>query len=257
MAKNWKPTLKQLSVYDELLKRQNYTRKRLLRRRRIMEEESSFGRGLPTLVIPMKAKRFRDITRYRFDSYKEYREKLKALRELYGTKGSPLKQYYMRTYKENILNMIQDWIKNKIGFTEEPADPYRAGQTKPYYYSDIQIAEVGKKDGRILMLYNELKSLESAKFMALYDADVMPTPRMIYNDITSMTTYSEIDYFIEDFDRLKSKIVNTEYYRRLVDDARLENRPDWINNYGESVKSRSKKRFEEIKSERYKEPKML
>ena len=254
MPKNWRPSLKQLSLYDELLKRQNITRKRLLKRRRIAEEESSIsGRGLPTLVIPKKARRYRDFTRYRFDSYEDYRRKMAELRALYGGKGSPLKQFYKSSYKENILNMIHEWIVNKIHFDEEFGDPYRAGMKKPYYYSDIQIASVGKKDGRILELYNYLKSLDIDKFMAMYDLNVMPDLHTIYDDITTQGQFSEIDNFLYDFTRLKSEIVKTGAYKKLIENSKysIESRPDYISSYEESTKNRSEKRLDEIRSKRF------
>ena len=101
MAKKWIPSQKQLSLYDELLRRQNITRKRLLKIRRITESEaSSYGGGLPDLVIPKKARRYRDLTRYRFDSYREYRlamAKLKA--EFSDFELSFGKQHYFTNYK--------------------------------------------------------------------------------------------------------------------------------------------------------------
>lgn len=259
MAKKWTPSQKQLQLYDELLKRQNITRKRLLRRRRIAEEEGSSGRPLPDLVIPQRARRSRNIYRYAnlFDSYADYRNKMKELSRLYGGKGSPLKAWYKETYRNNILSMIEDWIKNKIGFTEPPADPYREGQKNNYYYSDIQIKDVGDKDGRILELYNYLKSLNINMFMALYDLHSFPSLHIIYDDITSRGQFAEIDSFIDGFTSIKREVVKTRAYRKLVEDETMSNRKDYIDSYKLAVENRSQERLDEIKSNRYKERKII
>lgn len=200
MAKKWTPSLKQLSAYDELLKRQNIARKRILRRRKIAEEEGG-GRPLPDLVIPMKARRHRDVTKYKFDSYKEYREKMKALQNLYGGKSSPEYQFYNEKYRKNILGLIKEWIGKYIGFTENP---------KGYFgkYSNEQIftlSQVGNDFEKFLIMYNNLISMFTGEFMAMYDTGYIPRLKYIYNAMNG-EKLSEIDEFIDMFSEWRRQI---------------------------------------------------
>lgn len=206
MAKNWKPTLKQLSVYDELLKRQNTTRKRLLRRRRIAEQETSFGRGLPDLVIPMKAKRFRDISRYRFDSYEDYRNKIRALQNLYGGKGSPELQFYRSAYRNNILNLIRGWIGDYVNFAEKPK-----GYFGKYSDEQIQIASIMYEDGgKFLELYNKMTSLSIGEFMSMYDLGFIPKLKYIYQEMKGVggVEFSFVNEFLDSYYDFRRQVRN-------------------------------------------------
>lgn len=203
MPKRWKPSLKQLTLYDELLKRQNITRKKLLKRRKRAEEETSFGRGLPDLVIPKKVRRYRDLTRYRFDSYEEYRNQIRALQTLYGGKGSPDLQYYKETYRNNILGLfyhldefgkIQGWIKDYAGFNEKPQ-----GNFGRFSKEQIQRAYIGNEDGgKFLELYNKIISLSIGEFMTMYDFGYIPKIKYIYNEMSGKgVQFAVVDEFLD------------------------------------------------------------
>ena len=200
MAKKWTPSLKQLSLYDELLKRQNITRKRLLKRRRIAEQEgSSFGRPLPDLVLPMKVKRHRNVTRYskRFDSYADYREKIKALQNLYGGKGDPLLRYYKETYKKNITNIIKGWIVDILNYKLAPD-----GYFGRYSDEQIQMAnQVAQDGGRFLELYNKMIGLSTGEFMTMYDSGFFPKLKYIYEEMKGVggVEFSYVDEFLDSF----------------------------------------------------------
>lgn len=204
MAKKWTPSLKQLSLYDELLKRQNQTRKRLLKRRRIAETEgSSFGRPLPDLVLPMKVRRFRDVSRYskRFDSYKDYQEKMRALRSLFGSKGDPTFNYFKATYRANILKLLRSWIEEKLNFRLPPEAHGR------YSKEQIELANyIGEDAGKYLEFYNKLINLETSEFQTMYDTGLIPRMRYIYNEMEGVGQFSVIDEFIQ----------NVKDYRRMI-----------------------------------------
>ena len=196
MAKKWTPSEKQLKLYDELLKRQNITRKRLLRRRRITEEEGSTGRPLPDLIIPMKARRYRDMSRYslRFDSYADYRNKIRALQLLYGGKGSPELQFYKENYRKNILDLIKGWIDSEINFRQKPA-----GYFGKYSEEQIMIANQSAEDGgKFLELYNKMISLSIGEFMVMYDSGYFPKLQYIYDEMKTVgsVSFSYVDEFL-------------------------------------------------------------
>lgn len=206
MAKKWTPSQKQLQLYDELLKRQNITRKRLLRRRRIIEERGGSGRPLPDLVLPMKAKRSRDISRYAnyFDSYEDYRNKMRALRELYGGKGSPELGFYRSAYKRNILDHIKGWIEDYLNFSEKPK-----GYFGKYSEEQILIAnQIADDGGKFLELYNKMISLSTAEFMAMYDTGMIPKLKYIYDEIRNVgsISFSYVDEFLDSYSDFKRQV---------------------------------------------------
>ena len=207
MAKKWTPSQKQLSLYDELLKRQNITRKRLLKRRRIAEEEgSSFGRPLPDLVIPVKARRHRNLSSYKFNSYEEYRQKIKALQQLYGGKGDPLLRYYKETYKKNILTLIRGWVEDILGFKYAPD-----GYFGRYSDEQIQIAnQMANDGGRFLELYNKMIGLSTGEFMTMYDSGFFPKMKYIYEEMKGIggVEFSYVDEFLESFKDFRRQAVN-------------------------------------------------
>lgn len=196
MPKKWKPSLKQLSVYDELLARQNKARKRILKRRRIAEETSIVGRGLPDLVVPKKQRRYKDLMRYsgRFDSYEEYRNQIRALQDLYGGKGSPELQFYRSSYRNHILGLIKDWIRDYANFTEKPK-----GYFGKYSDEQLQVASIIADGGeKFLQLYNKLISLSVGEFMSLYDLGFIPKLKYIYAEMKGIgnVEFSYVDEFI-------------------------------------------------------------
>ena len=207
MSKKWTPSLKQLSLYDELLKRQNLTRKRLLKRRRKAEEKgSSFGRPLPDLVLPMKARRYRDITRYapRFDSYEDYRNKIRALQNLYGGKGSPELQWYRENYRKNILGIIKGWIQDELNFNYKPE-----GYFGKYSEEQIQMAnQVANDGGRFLDLYNKMISLSMGEFMTMYDSGFFPKLKYIYEEMKGIggIEFSYVDEFLDSYKDFRRQV---------------------------------------------------
>ena len=225
MAKKWTPSQKQLSLYDELLKRQNITRKRLLKRRRIAEEEgSSFGRPLPDLVLPMKVKRHRDVTRYskNFDSYADYREKIKALQKLYGKgKEEPDFAFYKATYRERILNLVRDWIIKYLNFDEKPAGKFGK-------YSDEQKSKIAWSFDldavRFLELYNKMISLSTGEFMAMYDSGFIPAMKYVYEEIKGVRgiDFSHVDEFLDSYSDFRRQVrTGNVMVRPLSDRSRV------------------------------------
>lgn len=246
MAKKWTPSQKQLSIYDELLKRQNQARKAILRRRRIIEEEG-MGRTLPDLIIPKKVRRYRDMTRYRFDSYKDYREKMRALQNLFGGKGSPDLQYYRMSYKQNIISVIRDWIDKYLNFQEKPKSKFGKYSEEQIYKAN-QIAEDG---GKFLDLYNKYQSMSIAEFMAMYDTGHIPTLKIIYDEIRgvgdtmSPSYFSKVNEFIDNF---------SDWRRQSREDKNImvklfKDRPDIISSYKEDIKNRTEEKEESMRKD--------
>lgn len=246
MAKKWTPTQKQLSFYDELLRRQNEVRKQVLRRRRIAEEGGTFG-SLPDLVIPMKAKRYRDLSRYHFDSYAEYRKARQRLSELYGGK-SPLKTWYKTAYKGNIMAILKDWIENKYGYKETPEDKKQWNSKEPTLYSDFQIENAPEGLSRLLEIYNLIEKTDISVFMAMYDLKSFPSLHIIYDDVTGEANFGEVDRFINDFEYEKRRVMKSAEYRALKEELSRNLDGGYINDYQKSVENRSAKRLAEIQN---------
>lgn len=203
----WKPSLKQLSLYDALLKRQNVARKRLLKRRKIAEQETSFGRGLPDLVIPKKQRRYRDVMRYapRFNSYEEYRNQIRALQTLYGKgKEEPDYAFYKSTYRKNILDLVKGWISEYINFSEKPQGYFGK-------YSDEQrqkVALMYDEGEKFLDLYNKMISLSLGEFMSMYDLGFIPKMQYIYEEMRgiSKVEFSRVDEFLDAYSDFRRQV---------------------------------------------------
>ena len=210
MAKKWIPSQKQLSLYDELLRRQNITRKRLLKIRRITESEaSSYGGGLPDLVIPKKARRYRDLTRYRFDSYREYRlamAKLKA--EFSDFELSFGKQHYFTNYKNVLLSMISEILdRENIPYREDA----QTGKIKPERlgrFSKEEIESYTDKHpelARYFELFNKVSNMYVPKFLTMYFSGDIPVLKYVYLEMEgTLSRYNQIDEFyfkFKDFNR--------------------------------------------------------
>lgn len=196
MAK-YKPTHRQATLYDKLLKQQNKLRKRLIRQRKELEESTGVGR-LPDLVIPSKAHTRRNVNNYSFDSYEEFRRKLKALTNLYGynpdnRKTDPLLRWYKLNYKDKILELWREKIAD-VG------DRFGAGKLDVLHefgheggrYTQAEIDRIRELGGDVSRLadymeaYNELVGMRIAQFMDAYNNSYFPKYQFIYNDLEKL-----------------------------------------------------------------------
>lgn len=203
MAKKWSPSLKQLSAYDELLRRQNITRKRLLKMRRVTEEEG-VGAPLPDLVLPTKAKRTRDISRYHFDSYEAYRREMKYLYENYSKfELSWTKQHYYRNYKDAILSMLSDKLgelginfdTDERGFLKPEGTAGRFTKEQIEDYTHLTKAEYLED---YFNFYNSICGMSSKKFLAMYQAGNIPMLKYIYQEVQGRDTHLNLlDMFMD------------------------------------------------------------
>lgn len=199
---HWEVSQQQIDTYIDLLRRQNITRRNILRNRgavlREPKREKSFR--IPSLVVPEHAK----ITKNRgyygklFTSYKEYREVIKEKKRLYLNYE---KSFYKSTYKRNILEAWKDGIETAL-------DEQGSFQTRPENlngtYSLTQIEESGEI-GEYMKLYNRIHNMAPERFMKMYDRGVFLPFKYLYNEMVGsyQSNYlEEQKELIDSFDSL-------------------------------------------------------
>lgn len=189
MAKKWTPTQRQLTIYDELLRRQNITRKRLLKQRRIAEEGG--GRAsLPDLIIPKKARRYRDFSRYHFDSYEDYRKMLSRLKEFSDFERSWSREHYQKRYAETILEFIAFYISQENPRIQvyDRDDPNKRlilhGEGARGRFTEEQLNDPDFAKYRdYLEFYNKIVYMPIDLFMTMYQSGIVPQLKLLYDEI--------------------------------------------------------------------------
>ena len=205
MAKRWKPSLKQASEYDELLRKQNITRKRLLRIRRITEEESYSGRtGLPDLILPKKARRYRDLSRYTFNSYEEFRElKAKLKAEYSDFELSFSKAHYFQNYKNAILSMLQEEFDKRNIVYDMDKSGLPKGEGWRGRFTDEQIEDLTYKAPELkkfIEFFNKVAGMNTDSFITMYFSGEIPVLKYIYLEMLgSLKEDNQIERFYSDY----------------------------------------------------------
>ena len=202
MRRKWSPSLKQLDLYDELLREQNKVRREILRRRVKLERELK-GRRLPDLVVPKHAK-IKKLKNYRFKSFKEYQSKVRELKRLYG---HGILSFYKSSYKDNVLEVYRNMIKGALeseGIYYNNYEPETLGG----YYSKEQIESAGDI-GKYMRLYNQLRSMPVEKFVDMYERGYIVPLRYIYQEMISGTKSQSVSFLEEQKEEIR--IYNSIY----------------------------------------------
>lgn len=190
-------------MYDELLRRQNVTRKRLLKIRKITEQETSSGRGLPDLVIPKKARRKRDIMQYKFNSYREYRLTMAKLKAQYGNFELSIgKEYYFKNYVNALKQMIQSVLDSEhIKYEVDKAGLiYGEGWHGRFTEEQIRDFTGSNRDlKRYFDFYNKIIGMSShlEQFLVMYFFGNIPVLKYIYLEMQGSFESQQIEMFYD------------------------------------------------------------
>lgn len=197
MIKKWKPSLKQLQTYAELLLEQNKVRREILRKRAKISKQGDRRNTIPDLVVPKHVRIRHDVKVYRsrFSDYSEYRAKVKELKRLYG-RG--FVGYYKEVYKRNILEGWRDSINTALRengvYIGNGIEPASHG-----YYSKEQIEEYGDI-GEYMKLYNRLVASDGQTFQDMYENGYITPLKYIYQEMLSGGKSSSISFLDEQND---------------------------------------------------------
>lgn len=194
------PTKKQVSLYNQLIKKQNKIRTEVLKRRGETEEEAKTGRlpPLPDLVVPRKGKHIS--TRFRFSSKQAFKLKLRALKEAYG---QDLIGWYRQNYQNKILDAFLNAINaelNNLGYFDEVKPEVNNrffSKEQMEEFRDINISDTSTRTIYDFMkAYNQLRALPTYQFMDMYDKGYLPAFKFIYADMTQ-GTYTGLEQLVD------------------------------------------------------------
>lgn len=196
MANKW------ATLYNQLVKKHNKTRKKIIRRKRKQEEEDNARRARgellprrPSRVTPRQLKPVTgsDAENMSKEKYEEFKKQINEW------KTSSELNFYKEAYKQNYLDVLRE---NMIG--EDPDSREIFGgkyTTNKVPYSKEQIENCSDKEKQDLMkLYNTIYHMSTAKFMALYDNGYIVNLSYIYHGLTDTkesSFYDEQMAFIE------------------------------------------------------------
>lgn len=189
--KKWTPSIKQLELYEELLKEQNKVRREILRRRVKQERNKSRGVTLPDIVVPKHIRVKKNIKLYRFKSFQDYQSKVRELKRFYG-KG--IISYYKEGVKKNFLkdfvNVIQGASENMGAYDIKPEG--RGG-----YFSQEQIVNAPSDIQDAMKLYNRYNALSPEKFAEMYENGFIAYLKYIYREMVQGTSNQQISFISE------------------------------------------------------------
>ena len=181
MAKQWKPTQKQISTYEELVKKYNKIRKQIINAHRNLEKQTPTGR-MPSLVVPERHRKM-TLRQMRITGKMLFKLKVKQLSKIVnrGLKG------FYQDYKRSYLELYRTYI---IG--EEP-DGLAFGTT-PLYYTDeqIKLTALNDKDmAKFMQTYNDIVRLNPYVFAFLIKSGKMPEFKQLYSELGKGLTFPE------------------------------------------------------------------
>lgn len=187
MANYRRPSQRTIDIYNQLVQTQNKVRKTLLKIHKHAEETQSVGR-LPALILPKKARKYRDIFSQGL-SKAELKKRLKAFWDKYRK----MKQLFSQGLSSYLKNMVFEgyrklWIE-QIGV--EPASYKEGGRFGRYTNEQILHSD----NGKAMEVYNMLFTHGSDLFMALLYTERVTEFKYIYDDLVGKV---EKNYYLDD-----------------------------------------------------------
>ena len=170
-----------VNEYNRMVAKINKTRRRILRRRKQLEEENIVARvqgrlprPLPDIAVPAKMRMLSPLSTFLDkDMYQKYKAELQTK---FGRDLSE-RGFYREHYKQNYL----DSLKTMIGGIEPDSvlNPHLA------YYTKEQMDSVDKSTAETMKLFNSITHMSIDEFQTLYDAGYITKLSYIYSDIMS------------------------------------------------------------------------
>lgn len=176
MAKLRRPSQRTIDIYNQLVEQQNRVRKTLLKMHKQAEETLKVGR-LPALVIPRKARKYRNIFSQGL-SKAELSRRLKKFWSSYR-RAKELFSGGLNTYlAETVMKGYMDiWVNNQYGIGVEPEGRRRNG-VKAYSKEQIEYSDMGDA----MEAYNAMFTHGVDFFMALLYTGRIIEFKFIYAD---------------------------------------------------------------------------
>lgn len=178
----WNPSKKQISTYEQLLKRYNKQRKQIERAHRQLEQITPSGR-MPSLVIPERQRKM-TLRQIRMSGRRMFAMKIRQLKKIVH---GGLQEFY-NDYKKSYLELYRNYI------IQDDPEGYQNR-----FYSPEQIAEAerleGKEMAQFMHDYNRIVTMNGTVFTFLVKAGKIPEFRYLYrqfeNDFEMYENYAQ------------------------------------------------------------------
>ena len=179
MARQWKPTQKQLTTYEQLVKQYNKMRKQIVKSHRALEDHIGAGR-MPSLVVPERHRKM-SIRQIRVSGRRLFNLKVKQLKKVVH---GGLQKFYS-DYKKSYLELYRKYLIQE--------DPYGYQER---FYSELQIKEEKDPEMRQFMRdYNSIVNMNGTVFALLVKTGRIPEFKYLYaqfqQDLSTYENYGQ------------------------------------------------------------------
>lgn len=190
------------TLYNQLVRKHNKTRKKIIKRQQAQDREDSLMRQRGIMpprrnakVTPMKYGELDEVSAKEMNEagYKAF----KSLVEEWGS-NSEL-EFYKTSYKDNYLNVLRE---SMIGEEPDAREIFGGKYTtnkSPYSKEQIEECEDFEKK-QLMRLYNQIYYMSTEKFMALYENGYIVKLSYIYHGVLDgkeQDFYDEQQAFIQ------------------------------------------------------------
>lgn len=178
MAKQWNPTEKQLSVYEETLKKYNKLRKQIIKAHHSLEKITPSGR-MPSLVVPERQRKM-SLRQIRLSGRQVFNLKIRQLKKVVH---GGLQAFYS-DYKKSYLELYRNYI------IQDLPEGYQGR-----FYSEFQIKEADPEMAQFMHDYNSLVNMNGVVFAFLVKSGRLPEFRYLYAQfVQDFSTYDNYGY---------------------------------------------------------------
>lgn len=201
----WKPTQKQISQYEMLLKKYNKIRNQIVRAHKSLEKRTPTGR-MPSLVVPERQHKM-SMRQMRITGRQVFNLKIKQLKKVVH---GGLQAFYS-DYKKSYLELYRNYI---IGY--DP-DGYQGR-----FYSALQIKEAEIPElAQFMHDYNSIVNMNGTVFALLVKTGRMPEFKYLYAQFSSdLTPY-------ENYGLKFHKAVRSARYMSIKDAKDILEESNW------------------------------
>ena len=181
MAKQWKPTERQLSTYEMLTKKYNKLRNQIIKAHKNLESVTPTGR-MPALVVPERHRKM-SLRQIIVSGRLLFKLKLKQLSKVvnHGLDG------FYKDYKRSYLELYRNYI---IGENPEGL----AFKTVPMFYTEEQMNTTKINDpemAKFMGIYNSIVRLNPYVFAFLIKSGKIPEFKQLYSELGKGLTFPE------------------------------------------------------------------
>ena len=162
----WTP--KQISAYEEMLKRYKKLRQQVIKVHKHFEEVTPTGR-LPSLVVPKKIRKMSQ-RQMRMSGRKMYQMRMRELRKYVG---KDIFGQYMKDYKRTYMELWRSYL-----IKEDPE-----GRFGRFTEEQIKLASINEPEtARLMELYNSTNQLSAEQFFLALKSGKIPSFAKLYNE---------------------------------------------------------------------------